>query len=143
VDGLVQLSFLVQNTLARVAGEYELSMTQLRLLGILRDRAPGMQELAAAMALDKSSITGLIDRAERRGLVRRVNGSKDRRAVQVVLTERGREVTQLGARRVQSELNALVRGLSGVNRTRLSALASAVVLANPPEEVRASLSASA
>ena len=46
-DGLVQLSFLVQATLGAVAAEEELSIVQVRLLGILRDREPGMLELAA------------------------------------------------------------------------------------------------
>lgn len=135
VDALVQLSFLIQATLGRVAGEYDLSMTQVRLLGILRDREPGMQELAAFLALDKSSVTGLIDRAERRGLVRRVHAPKDKRAVQVVLTDRGQALTQVFVRRVRSELTFLVRCLSGVNRARLSVLASEVVLAKPFESI--------
>jgi len=60
VDGLVQLSFLVQNALTRRAVDHGLSLIQTRLLGILRDREPGMNELATLLELDKSSITGLI-----------------------------------------------------------------------------------
>ncbi|HTA36170.1 MAG TPA: MarR family transcriptional regulator, partial [Solirubrobacteraceae bacterium] len=70
-DALVQLSFLVQSTLARLASERELSLTQVRLLGILRDREPGIVELAGVLKLDKSSVSGLVDRAQRRGLVER------------------------------------------------------------------------
>ena len=68
VDSLVQLSFLVQGVLGSVAARYDLSITQTRLLGVLRDREPGMLELSNFLGLEKSSVTGLIDRAERRGL---------------------------------------------------------------------------
>ncbi|GHF33280.1 hypothetical protein FHX82_005262 [Amycolatopsis bartoniae] len=50
-----------------VAAEHELSVVQLRLLGVLRDRRPGMLELGAHLGLDKSSMTGLVSRAEKRG----------------------------------------------------------------------------
>ena len=71
VNALAQLSFVVQSMLARTAAKHDLSLTQLRLLGMLRDRRPSMQELAQRLGLDKSSVTGLVDRAERRGLMKR------------------------------------------------------------------------
>ena len=69
VDGLAQLSFLTLGLLERRAGEHAISIIQTRLLGVLRDRTPTMNELATLLGLDKSSATGLVDRAERRGLV--------------------------------------------------------------------------
>ena len=54
-DSLVQASFTVIAALSRVAAEHDLSLTQLRMLGILRDREPAMAELATylgAGALD-------------------------------------------------------------------------------------------
>src|ERR1700733_11817508 len=83
VDALAQLSFLIQATLTRIAAAHDLSFVQIRLLGALRDRHPGMNELAKLLGLDKSSITGLVDRAERRGLVRRTVNPRDRRAYEV------------------------------------------------------------
>ena len=68
VDALAQLSFLVHNALAEIAGEYDLSIIQMRLLGVLRDREPTMNALGRHLGLDKSSISGLVDRAQRRGL---------------------------------------------------------------------------
>src|ERR1700759_3149154 len=67
-DGLAQLSFLIQGLLEPRAREHALSVISPRLLGILRDRRPTMNELARFLDLDKSSVTGLVDRAERRGL---------------------------------------------------------------------------
>src|SRR5690349_15114747 len=92
VDGLVQLSFLVQSILSRSAARHDLTVPQVRLLGILRDREPGMMELAAHLGLDKSSVTGLIDRAERRGWVRRRSTPTDGRAVLVSCTPEGRRL---------------------------------------------------
>ncbi|MGG1517080.1 MarR family transcriptional regulator [Paenibacillus oryzisoli] len=89
VDSLVQLSFQVQAVLARAGAEHDLSIIQIRLLGILRDREPSMQQLAQHLRLDKSSITGLIDRAERRGLVERVASPHDRRGFLVKVTAEG------------------------------------------------------
>jgi DNA-binding MarR family transcriptional regulator len=126
-DGLVQLSFAVQSALGRVAVAHDLSLVQVRLLGILRDREPGMLAVATVMNLDKSSVTGLVDRAERRGLVRRVATPGDRRAVRVGLTEQGRRLVQKVARQIEQELAALVQGLSAPQRRSLAALASRIV----------------
>lgn len=70
-DGLVQTSFTVIAALSRVAADQDLSLTQLRMLGILRDREPAMAELATYLGLERSTVSGLIDRAVARGLVRR------------------------------------------------------------------------
>jgi DNA-binding MarR family transcriptional regulator len=72
-----------------VAAANDLSLTQLRTLAILRDREPKMAELAAFLGQDKSSVSGLIDRAAKRGLVSRVGSSDDGRAVRVSLTPEG------------------------------------------------------
>ena len=64
VDSLVQSSFLIQGALRRVAARQDLSVIQMRLLGILRDREPGTLLLSRLLGLDKSSVTGLVDRAE-------------------------------------------------------------------------------
>ncbi|MFF7329038.1 MarR family transcriptional regulator [Streptomyces sp. NPDC008150] len=124
VDGLVQLSFLVQGTLAKVAAEHGLTVVQLRLLGVLRDRTPGMQELARHLGLDKSSMTGLVDRAERRGLVRRTPSPDDRRGVRVSLTDEGRALARTGAGEAGRRVTELAAGLTGPQRAQLSRLAS-------------------
>lgn len=124
VDGLVQLSFLVQGTLAKVAAEHGMTVVQLRLLGVLRDRTPGMQELARHLGLDKSSMTGLVDRAERRGLVRREPSPDDRRGVRVSLTDEGRELARTGTGEAGRRVSELAARLTGPQRAQLSRLAS-------------------
>lgn len=58
-----------------------------------------MTDLARQIALSKAGLTALIDRLERRSLVRRVPDPADRRAIRITLTEDG-EATFRDAARV-------------------------------------------
>ena len=69
IDALVQASFATMAVLNKIGAEHDLSLTQLRVLAILRDRRLKMSELADYLGLDKSTMTGLVDRAEKRGLL--------------------------------------------------------------------------
>ena len=101
---------------------------QTRLLGILRDREPTINELAGFLQLDKSSVTGLVDRAQERGLVRRVASAHDGRSVQVRITASGRALVDGASDAFADEVASLVQDLSPRDRTRLSQLASSVVV---------------
>lgn len=127
VDALAELSFVVQSLLARTAGKHDLSLTQLRLLGILRDHQPSMQQLAHRLGLDKSSVTGLIDRAERRGLVRRETDPSDGRGVRVVITAHGRKVAHQGAAEIREALVLVTATLPATQRVQLVKAARVVV----------------
>jgi len=122
VDGLVQLSFEVQGRLGRVAAQHDLSLTQVRLLGVLRDHELGIQQLAAHLGLEKSSVSGLVDRAEARGLLRRKASTDDGRAVRVVITKAGRTLAERGEREIAAALADLVADLSRTDRERLTEL---------------------
>jgi MarR family transcriptional regulator, lower aerobic nicotinate degradation pathway regulator len=125
-DALVQTSFLVQGAMRRVAARHDLSVVQMRLLGILRDREPGVLALARHLELDKSSVTGLLDRAAGRGLLERVADPDDGRAVRVRLTRKGRALAKRGAEEVAAELAELSVDLKAADRRRLAALLSAI-----------------
>lgn len=127
VDGLAQLSFLLQHELGQVAAEHGLSIIQLRLIGVLRDRSPGMQELARHLGLDKSSMTGLVDRAGRRGIVRRIPAPHDGRGIQVSLTEQGHELARLCTEGVNRRIHALTSVLTDAQRDQLSRTATILV----------------
>ena len=133
-DGLAQLSFLIQGTLERRAREHDLSMVQMRLLGVLRDRTPTMNELARFLDLDKSSVTGLIDRAQRRGLVVRVPSMTDRRAVLVSLTDHGRSLVCGGAARFDADISLLLQHLPPPDRDALSRLISQLLVAHAADQ---------
>lgn len=130
VDALAQVSFLVQETLERHAGEHGVSLIQTRLLGILRDRTPTINELAQLLGLDKSSTSGLVDRAQRRGFVRRVPSQLDRRSVRVRLTDEGRELVQEVSGRFADDVAALLEPLRPEDRVRLTRDLSQLVVAH-------------
>jgi DNA-binding MarR family transcriptional regulator len=132
VDALVQASFLTMAVLSKAGAEEDLSLTQLRVLGILRDRRLRMTALADYLGLEKSTLSGLIDRAEKRGLVERAPSAADRRAVEVFLSKAG---TELGARLYQQVRQALAPMLSGLapgEQARLQALLEQLIGGREP-----------
>ncbi len=112
VDALVQTSYAVTATLTAVAAGHGVSVTLLRVLAILRDRTPTMSDLADHLDLDRSSITGLIARAERRGLVQRSADEQDGRSIRVRLTPSGRTLADSAAHEVRGALVPLEDRLS-------------------------------
>jgi MarR family transcriptional regulator, lower aerobic nicotinate degradation pathway regulator len=130
IDGLAQLAFVVHGMLELRAAEHDLSITQARLLGVLRDRTPAMNELARLLGLDKSSISGLVDRAERRGLVARIPSAEDRRAVLVGLTDEGRSLMSRAAASFGADLTAMLDLLPPSDRDALSAIVSRLLVAH-------------
>jgi MarR family transcriptional regulator, lower aerobic nicotinate degradation pathway regulator len=133
VDGLAQLSFLVHGALECRAGEHDVSITLTRLLGVLRDRRPTINELAALLELDKSSTSGLVDRAERRGLVERVPSTTDRRSVRVTLTDAGRDLVARVSVSFEGDVSRLLRHLSRRDREALARLVSSLLVAHASE----------
>jgi MarR family transcriptional regulator, lower aerobic nicotinate degradation pathway regulator len=129
VDGMAQLSFAVQGLLERRASAHAISLTQTRLLGVLRDREPTMQELASLLGLDKSSTSGLVDRAERRGLVARRPSPTDGRVVLVRLTDDGRALVRDVAARFEADVVALLGHLTASEQRTLSRLISRLLVA--------------
>lgn len=112
VDALVQTSFVVMGTLTEVAKRHGLSLTQLRVFGIIRDREPRISDLAAFLGLDKSTLSGLVDRAVARGLIERVRNDDDGRSVRIRLTPEGRELAERVHDDVRRGLAPLLRRLS-------------------------------
>jgi DNA-binding MarR family transcriptional regulator len=127
VDALVQVSFAVLDAFTRSAAKHDLSGTQLRLLGILRDREPSMAALADHLRLDRSSVSGLIDRAERRGLVARRTSAEDARVTIISLTALGVEVGERAGATVTSQLEQLLEHTTAGDRARFLRLAKSVI----------------
>ena len=121
-DALAQVSFTLMAVLTEVAAEHDLSLTQLRVLGILRDREPTMAELATFTGLERSTISGLIDRAAQRGLVAKIADPRDGRSVRVTLTESAGELAREIAAAVGDRITPLTGTLSSAEQKRLTAL---------------------
>jgi DNA-binding MarR family transcriptional regulator len=130
VAGLVRSSFLVNAVYAESARGYGLTVQQGQLLCVLMARPYGMGDLGATLGLEKSSLTGLVDRAVRRGLVRREPVPDDRRAVQVVLTGEGRALAEDFYAATCRRVEDLASGLPASDRDRLAGLLGRVVQDN-------------
>lgn len=129
VDSLAQLSFFVQSVLGEVGTANELTVPQIRLLGILRDREASMQQLARHLGLDKSSITGLVQRAEQRGIVERFVAPGDRRSFLVRPTAAGRRLIETAGRDIERQLNAAAAALTEDERETFAALGTKIIQA--------------
>ena len=96
-------------------------------MGTLRDREPTMAELATYLGLERSTVSGLIDRATQRGLVRKTGHPDDGRSVRVSLTPEAQRL----ATSVIAEIGALTTPLTGrlnsSEQRRLTALLTKVL----------------
>ena len=104
---------------ARAAGlEPQQYLLLLALRGLPEGKQATILTLAERLQLRHHSVVGLIDRLEKRGLVRRVRGKEDRRKVLISLTARGEQILGNLARKRLAELRAtgpeLVRALGAV-----------------------------
>lgn len=131
VDALVQSAFSTMAVLSTVAAGSDLSLTQMRVLAILRDRRVRMGDLALYLGLDRSTMTGLVDRAEKRGLLTRAANPVDGRAVDVHLTAAGATLADRLARQVARELAPATDRLSRSEQGRLGELLVRVIGPDP------------
>ena len=98
----------------------EITMTQLLVLRTLRDGPQTAGRLGQAVGLSPTSISRLVDRLERRHLVRRRRESDDRRVVEVRLEPEGEAL--LGEIKLLkgSPLHRAVDSMTDVERRRLT-----------------------
>ncbi len=75
--------------------KYSVSAPQLACLATLYDHGPLPPSIISRNILVKSStVTGIIDRLEKKGFVARVRNSPDRRVINIELTDTGRELVR-------------------------------------------------
>lgn len=133
---LVRLSHFVQHTFSDVSREHELTPQQAQLLCLLIDGPVGMSELGRALHLEKSSLTGLTDRAQRRGLVARVPDENDRRACRIALTDEGVRLAWAVHEKVVAALENLGGELKPEARADLTASVVRLLMSADPALVR-------
>ena len=119
MDELVQVAFGVTAVLSRVGARHDLSLTQIRMLGILRDRRPGLTELASHLGLEKSTVSGLVDRAVKRGLLEREVDPRDGRAITVTLSASGTRLARTIEDAIAAMLSPMAGDLTATERRRL------------------------
>ena len=121
-DALMTSAFVTMAIVNRIGAEHDLSLSLMRVLGILWDRRPRMTELADYLGLEKQTMSGLIARAEKRGLVARAPNKEDGRATDVFLTSEGARLVRLLREQGQQALAPAIERLSAAERKRLRGL---------------------
>jgi len=71
----------------------DLSLRQLTVLYYIREQTPTLGFVAKQLMVTPAVVTGIVDRLERRGFVRRTSDPGDRRVVRLSLTDSGRKVS--------------------------------------------------
>lgn len=127
--GLVQLTALVQGSYARISERHDLTPVQAKLLCVLLDGPRGLAELAQYFGVEKAALTGLMDRAERRGLAERAAVPGDRRALQATLTDAGRQAAIAFYTEVRAEMDGLVAALAPEEREQFGRAMSQIITA--------------
>jgi DNA-binding MarR family transcriptional regulator len=127
---LVRTAFLVDTVYADAVRQFDLTVQQAQLLCVIIARPFGMFELAKTLGLAKSSISGLVDRCEKRGLVRREADPGDGRAFRVALTEKGAQLAEEFHDETTKRVADLPLGLSAAEQQVLVGLLTRVVADN-------------
>jgi DNA-binding MarR family transcriptional regulator len=122
IDALVRTSFATMAVLNRIAAQHDLSLTQLRVLAILRDRRVTMSKLTSYLGLDKSTVSGLVDRAEKRGLLQRAPNERDGRSVDVFLGPDGMRLAGRWAAEVAQSMSPMTGALTPAEARRVATL---------------------
>ena len=107
---LMKLFFNQRADLPALASSFELSPAQCHVLHLIEpDRPLPMGRLAEALACDASNVTGLVDRLEARGLIRRLPSAGDRRVKVLELTPAGTRLRSTVVERMTAPPDTLRR----------------------------------
>lgn len=86
----------------------DVTMTQIRVMYLIRERCePSTGQLAEEMHIRPATLTGLADRLEAKGLIRRWPDALDRRVVRVGLTEAGSRLLDEASATGRAALDAI------------------------------------
>jgi DNA-binding MarR family transcriptional regulator len=128
LDIVPRLNRWAEASVARAAGENRLSLRQLSALTMIESEQTTLGDVARRLMVTPAVVTGLIDGLERRGYVRRINSTDDRRRVLLALTDEGRAA----AESVSSQLRAdLASALGTFSPGELEQLDESLALLRP------------
>lgn len=114
----------IQDYSHEVSGKFGITGPQLwALKTISQNESLSLSDLSKKMYLHPSTITGLIDRLEKKGYVTRNRDQADRRVISVQLTSKGKSLTRKAPNPVQGKM---VYGLRELKRERLDLIYESV-----------------
>ena len=105
----------------RMTREHDVTFVQaVTLLAIDSFAQPQPHLVAQYLSQQSQTVTGVLDRIERAGLIERLRDMSDRRAVRLVLTPKGSALVQRLRDSLEVNLRAVLAGVGSGTRTRLS-----------------------
>lgn len=119
LDIVPRLNRWAEASVSRAAGENRLSLRQLSALTMIESEKTTLGDVARRLMVTPAVVTGLIDRLERRGYVKRINSTDDRRRVLLALTDEGRAAADAVSNRLQEEMSAALKGFSSSDLEQL------------------------
>ncbi|WP_020553935.1 MarR family winged helix-turn-helix transcriptional regulator [Embleya scabrispora] len=129
MDAMAAVGTAYFHDFAAVVSRHGLTSVQAKTLSLLRRPLP-MRGLADRLVCDASNVTGIVDRLESRGLVRREPNPNDRRVKNVVATEEGHATI----RRIRSEMKTTRAALDALTTDERLALFGLLARLRPAME---------
>lgn len=102
-----------------ISPDVDISHQQLNVLYLVRTGDASMAEMARFLGVAPTVITGLVDRLEARGLIRREAHPSDRRRIQLVLTENGQAISQEVEQAIVTRIDSRIELLDDEARAQL------------------------
>ena len=124
---LMKFFFAQREHLPSAGAESDLSPIQCHVLHLIEPGRPlPMSRLAETLSCDASNVTGLVDRLESRGLVRRQPSPQDRRVKVLQLTASGSRLRAQLLKRMAGQSHPLSRLSADQQRTLVKILEALV-----------------
>lgn len=118
---LIQAGELYSKELNKI---HSISAAQLNCLITLFENGPlPPSQIAKHMLVKSSTVTGVVDRLEQKGLVRRVRNSPDRRIVTIELTKAGNQLSENAPPPIQQKI---IDGLKKISESEIDEIVFAL-----------------
>jgi DNA-binding MarR family transcriptional regulator len=112
--------------------DYQITGPQLACLLVIREKSPiSVTRLAEAVFLSPGTVVGIVDRLEEKGLVARNRSKKDRRLVEIAITDAGKRLSDKAPSPIHGILASALKKLPDEEQISIAeALAKLVRLMN-------------
>jgi DNA-binding MarR family transcriptional regulator len=118
---LIQASELYSKELNK---KYQISAAQLNcILTLFEHGSLPLSQIAKHMMVKSSTVTGVVDRLENKGLAERMRNSPDRRVITIRLTEAGKKLAQNAPPPIQQKI---IDGLKKTESTKKEQIVNAL-----------------
>ena len=121
LDVIPRLNRWAEASVGRATGEEQLSLRQLSALTMIESGQTTLGDVARRLLVTPAVVTGLIDRLERRGYVRRISSTDDRRRVLLALTDEGRMAADSVSAALRADMATALGSLSSSELEQLDA----------------------